>query len=70
MNKVLLNHYRGDPNFRQLMKELLANRPVVPTWKPQETQDGNAKVIEDIKFASALQQGWDLLYATLYGAKQ
>jgi hypothetical protein len=69
MNKALLAHYREDPNFRQLLKEILSARPIIPTWKPQETRDGNEKLIEDIKFASAFQQGWDLLFVTLNGVK-
>ena len=69
MNKALIAHYREDPNFRQMMKEMGTQRPVIPTWKPQDTRDENEKLIEDIKYASALQQGWDLLFQTLYGVR-
>lgn len=69
MDKALLASFRENHNFQQLMRSIHPHRPIVPTWKPQDTRDANEKLIEDIKYASAFQQGWDLLYATIMGVK-
>lgn len=68
MNSVLHKHYREDPNFRRLMLEIFEERrPTIPSWRPQETQDANAALMEEVKYASAMQQGFDLLYSILLG---
>jgi len=68
MNKVLLIHYREDPTFRKLMDEIrIEHRPVVSKWKPQGTQDENSRLMEEIKFTQAQQQGFDLLHQILTG---
>lgn len=68
MNKVFLKHYRDDPTFRQMMREIFAeHRPVVSRWKPQATQDENVRLMEEIKFTQAQQQGFDLLHQILTG---
>lgn len=68
MNMPLLKHYREDVNFRRLMEDLWKeNRPVIEQWNPQTTQDENARLLEQIKFSSAKQQGFDLLFTLLQG---
>lgn len=70
MNKVFLHHFREDQTFRTLMRELYAeHRPVVVKWRPQPTQDENARLMEEIKFTQAQQQGFDLLHQILTGDK-
>jgi len=70
MNIPILKHYREDRTFRQLMVELAAeHRPRVPQWRPQATQDDNVRLMEEIKFAQAQQQGFDLLHAILTGER-
>lgn len=68
MNRVFRQHYLEDVTFRKLMQEIRAElRPIVRQWKPQETADANAALIEEIKFSQAQQQGFDLLYQILTG---
>lgn len=68
MNKTFLVHYREDRTFRKMMDEIRAeHRPVVAKWQPQATQDENARLLEEIKFSQAQQQGFDLLHQILTG---
>lgn len=68
MNPVLLKHYQADTGLRQLLKEIRAeNYPLLKQWKPQESNEENMRLLEEIKFSSAQQQGFDLLYRFLTG---
>jgi hypothetical protein len=67
--KLFLGQLKGDPKYRLVMKELKQLRPVVPAYKPQETRDSEAQLIEQIKYSTALQQGFDNLYRALTGER-
>ena len=68
MNQPLLKHFRESLDFQRLMQEIRQEqRPVIQAWNPQATQDENARLLEEIKFSSALQQGFDLLFTILTG---
>ena len=65
--KKWLVELRNDPKFRQVMKEFKELRPFIPRFKPQASIDGSAELMEQIKFESARQDGFDLIYSQLTG---
>ena len=67
--KLFLGQLRSDPKFRHVLKELKDVRPVIPFYKPQDTIDAQAMLIEQIKYSTATQQGFDLLYLILTGER-
>ena len=67
--KLFLGQIKGDPKYRLVLKELKQLRPLIPTYRPQETRDSEAQLVEQIKFETARQQGFDLLYLALTGER-
>lgn len=67
MSKELIKQLRESHDFQVIMKDLLKHRPVVPTYKPQKTMDETANMLEQIKYSSAQQDGFDLLFSALTG---
>jgi len=67
--KELLRALQESPDFQVVMDEALAYRPVIPEYKPGETIDETANIIERIKFYSAQRQGFDALFQMLSGRK-
>lgn len=65
----LLEAIRKDEKFRAVMKEALSKRPVVPDFSLARTKDEQEMIIENLKFATALKQGFDVLYVYLTGNK-
>ncbi len=65
----LLKALRESREFKIIMEGVKENRPIVPAYKPQKTIDETQNVIERIKYESARQEGFDLLYQTLTGHK-
>lgn len=67
--KTWLAALRNDPKFLQVTKELKALRPVIPQFHPQASQEANNELLEQIKFISGKQVGFDLIYSFLTGEK-
>lgn len=67
MSKDLIKQLRESPDFQIIMRDMLKYRPVVPTYKPQKTIDETANMVEQIKYSSAQQDGFDLLFSALTG---
>lgn len=65
--KELLKQLREMPGFDLVMDGLKQFRPVVPSYKPGESLEDSARIIEEIKFQSGRQDGFDLLYRALTG---
>jgi hypothetical protein len=65
----LLKALRDSPEFKIIMDGVKKDRPVVPSYKPQKTMDETANMIENIKYQSAKQEGFDLLHQILTGQK-
>lgn len=65
--KALLIALRDVPEFRAVMNSMLLHRPIVPAYRPQATADAQQMHVEDIKFQSAKQEGFDLLFLALTG---
>jgi hypothetical protein len=65
----LLNEVRKSPEFQAVMDEALKHRPVVPAFVICDTKDAQEMVIENIKFQTARQNGFDFLYQFLVGRK-
>lgn len=56
-----------NPLFRETMKELKKLRPVVPVYKPCQTQEEMFSLLERIRFESGRQEGFDLIHLLLTG---
>lgn len=67
MSKDLIKQLRESHDFQVIMNDMLRYRPVVPTYKPQKTMDETANMFEQIKYSSAQQDGFDLLFSALTG---
>lgn len=67
--KELLRALQENPDFQTVMDFALSYRPVIPEYKPGETIDETANVMERIKFYSAQRQGFDALFQMLSGRK-
>ena len=65
----LLKASRESREFKIIMEGVKENRPIIPSYKPQKTIDETQNVIERIKYETAKQEGFDLLYHTLTGHK-
>ena len=64
----LIEALREDPKFQAVMAEVYrASRPGIPAFDPKGTTEENLAIIEQIKFASGMQKGFDLLFALLVG---
>lgn len=66
MNKDYLMKLRESVEFREIMAEARKARPLVPEWRPAGGEEG-AKLIEDIKFKTGAQAGFDALFSLLTG---
>lgn len=63
----LLKSYQGNAEFRQILEEALRIRPVIPAFSICKTKDEQDMVVENIKFYTAMRQGFDLLHQYLTG---
>lgn len=66
---LFIGQLRADPKFRLVLREVKKLRPVIPIYKPQETRDLEAQLLETIKYGTASQAGFDLLYLFLTGER-
>lgn len=66
MNKDYLIRLRESVEFREVMAEAKKTRPLVPEWRPAGGEEA-AKLIEDIKFKTGAQTGFDALFSLLIG---
>ena len=67
--KLFLGQLKADPKLKFVLKELKQLRPVIPGYRPQETRDLEAQLVEQMKYETARQQGFDLLYLALTGER-
>jgi len=65
--KELLFALREDPRYQAVLAEVSLQRPTIPRFEPQRTTEENDALVEKIKFFSAQQKGFDLLYMALTG---
>lgn len=65
--KQVLSELRENPLFQKAIGELKKFRPVVPAYKPGQSLEENASLIERIKYESGRREGFDLLYLILTG---
>lgn len=65
---ALLQALREDARFQAVMAEIWrAHRPGLPSFEPKATQEENIALLENMKFSSGMQKGFDLLFALLVG---
>lgn len=64
-----LEALKSDGNYIAALKEAAAIRPVVPEFSIARTADEQYMIVERIKNATAMRQGFDLLYQHLTGRK-
>lgn len=67
--KRWLIEIKNDPKFKQVIREFKEFRPVIPHYKPQVSLEASAQLMEQIKYESARQDGFDLIYARLTGER-
>jgi hypothetical protein len=67
--KRFLSELRENPLFQEAMKEVKKFRPVVPRYKPGMNTEENSSLIERIKYESAREEGFDLIYLILTGER-
>ena len=65
----LLKAVRENKEFQAVMEEALKFRPVIPAFSICRTKDEQDMVVENIKFYTAMKQGWEGLYQYLTGKK-
>lgn len=63
----LLAQLRQSPEFKIIMAEMVKSRPVIPRYAVQETVGDGTLLLEKIKFETARQDGFDLLFGKLAG---
>ena len=69
-SKVFLSELRISPRFHSLVKELQDARPVVPAYKPGQSQEETISLLERIKFESGRKEGFDLVMLLLTGDRE
>lgn len=65
--RELLKQLRETPGFNEVMDELNKYRPLVPLYRPGESIEESQRLLEEIKFQSGRQDGFDLLFRALTG---
>lgn len=63
----LLKSIRENKEFQAVMEEALKMRPVIPAFSICRTKDEQDMVVENIKFYTAMRQGFDALHQYLTG---
>lgn len=67
-SQIILQDLRLNQHFRAALKELKElHAPVVPVYKPGQSQEETFSLLERIKFESGRKEGFDLLYLLLTG---
>ena len=65
---ALLRALQDDARFQAVLAEVgKTYRPLIPSFEPQATTEGNLALMERIKFSFGMQKGFDLLYSLLAG---
>lgn len=60
---------RSDTKFREVMQDLAkTKRPIIPKYRVCASVDDAESLIEDIKFKTGQQQGFDMLFQELTGS--
>ena len=67
--KLFLGQLRAEPKFKHVMKELVALRPVIPAFSPQDSQEANQHLLEQIKYDAGRKAGFDLVFLLLTGER-
>ena len=65
--KELLKQLRETREFQEIMDAMHKSRPVVPAYRPAGSMEANNAVIEELKYQSGRQDGFDLLFKLLTG---
>lgn len=65
--KELLRALNETAEFKIIMAQILKERPIVPEYRPQDTQDETHNLVERIKYESAQRTQFDRLYRRLTG---
>lgn len=65
--KKFLQELRVNPFFKSSMEEIKKFRPVIPSYKPGQSQEESISLMERIKYESGRQEGFDLIYLLLTG---
>jgi hypothetical protein len=63
----LLRAVRENPEFKQVMEDSLKMRPVIPAFSICKTKDEQDMVVENLKYFTAMRQGFDNLHQYLTG---
>lgn len=66
MNRQFLIRLRESVEFREVMAEAAKTRPVVPQWQPAGGESAE-QLLEQIKFQTGAQLGFDSLFMLLTG---
>ena len=64
---LFLGQLRQDAKFRHVMRDLGQMRPIIPAYVPQDSQEANQHLLEQIKFESGRRAGFDAIYRFLTG---
>ena len=67
--QVILQELRANPLFKGAVRELLQARPVIPEYKPGQSQEENVSLLETIKYESGRKAGFDWMYFLITGDK-
>ena len=65
----LLAAMRETREFQAIAEELNHERPAIPVYRPGNTIEDEERSIRQLKYMSALREGWDLLFSQLTGRK-
>lgn len=68
-SKRWLVEIKNDPKFKQVMREFRELRPLIKSYKPQESIEATQALLEEIKYESGRRDGFDLIYLQLTGEK-
>jgi len=65
--RALLKQLQESPDFQVVMDSMKQFRPVIPAYRPDSTTEADRALIEQIKYQSGRQDGFDLLFKFLVG---
>lgn len=63
----LLDGLRKNKEFQAVTQDMLKHRPLIPAFAICKTKDEQEMVVENIKYHTAMRNGFDLLYQLLTG---
>lgn len=69
MTATLLKQLQDSQEFQVVMTDILKLRPIVPNYRPCDTDSNEQKLFNQIKFQSGAVEGFDKLWTALSGRK-